>query len=48
VAHPRPGRGVLEKFEIKDDMNFLQKTIPSCTPANLAVRWPAVRPASET
>jgi len=25
-----------EKFEIKDDMNFLQKTIPSCTPANLA------------
>ncbi len=26
-----------EKFEIKDDMNFLQKTIPSCTPANLAV-----------
>jgi len=25
-----------EKFEIKDNMNFLQKTIPSCTPANLA------------
>jgi len=24
-----------EKFEIKDNMNFLQKTIPSCTPANL-------------
>ncbi len=25
-----------EDFEIKDDMNFLYKTIPSCTPANLA------------
>jgi iron complex outermembrane receptor protein len=25
-----------EDFQIKDDMNFLQKTIPSCTPANLA------------
>jgi len=25
-----------EDFRIKDDMNFLQKTIPSCTPANLA------------
>jgi outer membrane receptor protein involved in Fe transport len=25
-----------EDFEIKDDMNFEQKTIPSCTPANLA------------
>ena len=24
-----------ENFEIKDDMNFLQKTIPSCTEANL-------------
>src|SRR5262249_52700796 len=33
-------RGLLgafwEDFQIKDDMNFLQKTIPSCTPANLA------------
>lgn len=33
-------RGLLgfywEDFRIKDDMNFLQKTIPSCTPANLA------------
>jgi iron complex outermembrane receptor protein len=33
-------RGVVgafwEDFQIKDDMNFLQKTIPSCTPANLA------------
>jgi len=32
-------RGLLgaywEDFQIKDDMNFLQKTIPSCTPANL-------------
>jgi outer membrane receptor protein involved in Fe transport len=26
-----------EDFEIKDDMNFLYKTIPSCTPANLAL-----------
>ncbi len=25
-----------EQFEIKDDMNFLYKSIPSCTPANLA------------
>ena len=25
-----------EDFQIKDDMNFMQKTIPSCTPANLA------------
>ena len=25
-----------EDFEIKDDMNFLYKSIPSCTPANLA------------
>jgi iron complex outermembrane receptor protein len=25
-----------EDFQIKDDMNFLYKTIPSCTPANLA------------
>jgi len=25
-----------EKFEIKDDMNFLYKSIPSCTPQNLA------------
>ncbi len=25
-----------EDFDIKDDMNFLYKTIPSCTPANLA------------
>lgn len=25
-----------EDFQIKDDMNFLQKTIPSCTPENLA------------
>jgi iron complex outermembrane receptor protein len=25
-----------EDFQIKDDMNFEQKTIPSCTPANLA------------
>ena len=25
-----------ENFQIKDDMNFLQKTIPSCTPENLA------------
>lgn len=24
-----------EKFSIKDDMNFFQDTIPSCTPANL-------------
>jgi len=24
-----------EDFDIKDDMNFLYKTIPSCTPANL-------------
>jgi len=33
-------RGLLgaywEDFQIKDDMNFLQKTIPSCTPENLA------------
>src|SRR5258708_27400934 len=33
-------RGLLgaywEDFQIKDDMNFEQKTIPSCTPANLA------------
>jgi iron complex outermembrane receptor protein len=33
-------RGLLgvywEDFQIKDDMNFLQKSIPSCTPANLA------------
>lgn len=33
-------RGLLgafwEDFQIKDNMNFLQKTIPSCTPANLA------------
>ena len=28
--------GYWEDFEIKDDMNFLQKTIPSCTPENLA------------
>lgn len=26
-----------EDFDIKDDMNFLYKTIPSCTPANLAL-----------
>jgi iron complex outermembrane recepter protein len=26
-----------ENFDIKDDMNFLYKTIPSCTPANLAL-----------
>jgi outer membrane receptor protein involved in Fe transport len=25
-----------EDFQVKDDMNFEQKTIPSCTPANLA------------
>jgi iron complex outermembrane recepter protein len=25
-----------EKFDIEDDMNFLYKSIPSCTPANLA------------
>jgi iron complex outermembrane recepter protein len=25
-----------EKFDIKDDMNFRYKSIPSCTPANLA------------
>jgi outer membrane receptor protein involved in Fe transport len=25
-----------EDFKIQDDMNFLQKTIPSCTPENLA------------
>jgi iron complex outermembrane receptor protein len=25
-----------EKFDIKDDMNFLYKTLPSCTPTNLA------------
>jgi iron complex outermembrane recepter protein len=34
-------RGLLgayqENFQITDDMNFLYKTIPSCTPANLAV-----------
>jgi outer membrane receptor protein involved in Fe transport len=34
-------RGLLgafwEDFDIKDDMNFLYKTIPSCTPANLAL-----------
>ena len=33
-------RGLLgfywEDFQIKDDMNFNQKTIPSCTPENLA------------
>jgi iron complex outermembrane receptor protein len=33
-------RGLLgvywEDFQIKDDMNFMQKTIPSCTPENLA------------
>ncbi|HEV3344194.1 MAG TPA: TonB-dependent receptor, partial [Pirellulales bacterium] len=33
-------RGLIGAFwedqEIKNDMNFLQKTIPSCTPANLA------------
>jgi iron complex outermembrane recepter protein len=28
--------GFWEDFRIKDDMNFLYKTIPSCTPANLA------------
>ncbi len=28
--------GFWEDFEIKDDMNFLYKSIPSCTPANLA------------
>ena len=32
-------RGILgaywEEFEIQDDMNFLYKTFPSCTPANL-------------
>ena len=28
--------GYWEDFQIKDDMNFLQKTIPSCTPENLA------------
>jgi len=27
--------GFWEKFDIKDDMNFRYKTIPSCTPANL-------------
>ncbi len=27
-----------EKLDIKDDMNFLYKTIPSCTPANLAAQ----------
>jgi iron complex outermembrane receptor protein len=26
-----------EDFDIKDDMNFLYKSIPSCTPANLAL-----------
>jgi iron complex outermembrane recepter protein len=26
-----------ENFNITDDMNFLYKTIPSCTPANLAI-----------
>ena len=26
-----------EDFDIKDDMNFLYKTIPSCTPANLVL-----------
>jgi iron complex outermembrane receptor protein len=26
-----------EKLDIKDDMNFLYKTIPSCTPQNLAI-----------
>jgi iron complex outermembrane recepter protein len=34
-----------EDFEIKDDMNFYQKTIPSCTPANLAA---ALAPAPNT
>ena len=29
-----------EDFQIKDDMNFLQKTIPSCTPALLASQTP--------
>ncbi len=28
--------GYWEDFRVKDDMNFLQKTIPSCTPENLA------------
>ncbi len=36
-----PLRGLVgvfwEDFDIKDDMNFLYKTIPSCTPANLAL-----------
>ena len=26
-----------EEFDIKDDMNFLYKTLPSCTPQNLAL-----------
>jgi iron complex outermembrane receptor protein len=34
-------RGLLgvfwEDFQIRDDMNFLYKSIPSCTPANLAI-----------
>ncbi len=29
--------GFWEDFEVADDMNFLYKTIPSCTPENLAV-----------
>jgi iron complex outermembrane receptor protein len=29
--------GYWEDFQIKDDMNFNQKSIPSCTPANLAL-----------
>jgi iron complex outermembrane recepter protein len=29
--------GFYEKFDIKDDMNFRYKSLPSCTPANLAL-----------
>src|SRR5215472_12720253 len=29
--------GFYEKIDIKDDMNFLYKTIPPCTPQNLTL-----------
>jgi len=37
-----------EDFDIKDDMNFLYKSIPSCTPANLVLYAAGPRLASPT
>jgi iron complex outermembrane recepter protein len=36
-----------EKFDIKDDMNFLYKSIPTCTPANLLLYQPTFQPGAQ-